>query len=195
MSNATKEKSLVELFESSSYSVVRYLECLLNEDNVPVYLQSDFGMYQLSDYKKLFDWDTVYVVRSTHTVYCDSIEVNTKCTSKEEAEEYLKGDKSAKPTQEDWDDYYPAYEVDGIDRSPVLLYEVENLRLKAPKKKSWKITFTNPDYLEKSVNLAASNLELLEATRCKEFYALIEGSQVEGALVAYGEAVQDGACD
>lgn len=195
MSNAAKEKSLVELFESSSYSAMRYLQCLLNKSNVPLSLKDDYGMYQLSDFEKVFDWDKVYNVISTYAVWCDSIEVNTKCTSKEEAEEYLKGNKSAKPTQEDWDDYYPDYEVDETNRSSVLFYEVENLRLKAPKKKSWKITFTNPDYLEKSVNLAASNLELLEATRCKEFYALIEGSQVEGALVAYGEAVQDGACD
>ena len=58
---------------------------------------------------------------------------------------------------------------------------------------NWKITFTCPDYLEKSVNLFASTAELLEATRCEEFSALIEGTQVEYALVAYGEAVQDGA--
>ena len=60
---------------------------------------------------------------------------------------------------------------------------------------NWKITFTCPDYLEKSVNLFASTAGLLEATRNEHFSMIIAGSQVEGALVAYGEAVQDGAND
>ena len=60
---------------------------------------------------------------------------------------------------------------------------------------NWKITFTCPDYLEKSVNLFASTAELLEATGNEHFSMIIAGTPVEGALVAYGEAVQDGACD
>ena len=56
----------------------------------------------------------------------------------------------------------------------------------------WTITFTCPDYMEGPVTLHWSSAEFLEATRCNSVSELIEGTQVEGALVAYGEGVQDG---
>ena len=53
----------------------------------------------------------------------------------------------------------------------------------------WTITFSSP--LQTPITFVMSSALLLEATRCKELSCLIADSEVEGALIAYGEAVQD----
>ena len=62
-------------------------------------------------------------------------------------------------------------------------------------KNDWTITLTCPDYLQGPVTYKLTSAQMLEASRSKVFSELFAGSQVEGALVAYGEAVQDGAND
>ena len=53
----------------------------------------------------------------------------------------------------------------------------------------WRITFSSP--LQKSVCFEISSAQLLEATRCEDLSCVIADSEVEGALIAYGEEVQD----
>ena len=53
----------------------------------------------------------------------------------------------------------------------------------------WRITFSSP--LQTPITFVMSSALLFEATRSKEVSCLIADSEVEGALIAYGEEVQD----
>ena len=55
----------------------------------------------------------------------------------------------------------------------------------------WRITFCRPNSLQKPVTFEISSADLLEATRWEEFGCFIADTEVEGALIAYGEEVQD----
>lgn len=55
---------------------------------------------------------------------------------------------------------------------------------------NWIMTFNSPEWQVKEFSVSLTSEQMLELTRLPEFYELIEGSWVEGALVATGELQQ-----
>lgn len=142
MSNATREKSLVNHFDEQPYRIKKYLEYLLNEEEISSLQEERVGKHSLADFEEVFDWDKVYVVETDHHVCCNPITIKTKCSSKEEAQKYLDGMKLVDTNTYDWDFYDPDYEVE-CEHDQKLVFEVENLRVKPqqPKQKTWKLFF------------------------------------------------------
>ena len=62
---------------------------------------------------------------------CQSIEIRTALSSREEAEEYLNGEKLIYASSSDWNDYDPDFENDFEIESSKIVTEVVNVRLKS----------------------------------------------------------------
>lgn len=131
MSNELQKQSIVELYEQRPWAIKLAIQYFLDDDTVPDFITKDFGISSLSVLKELFDWDTKYVLCSEHYVMCQSIEIRTALSSREEAEEYLNGEKLIYASSSDWNDYDPDFENDFEIESSKIVTEVVNVRLKS----------------------------------------------------------------